>query len=493
MSGGYAISNACTAYRLGDTLYRMTETDRLDADLLKLAGIILAGAIAAILDMTIVNIAIDTLGRDLDARVSTIQWVVTGYMLAVALVMPVTGWAVDRFGGKRLWLLSLALFLGGSALCGLAWSVESLIAFRVIQGVGGGMLLPLAQTILAQAAGPRRLGRAMALVALPAQLGPILGPVIGGLIVSDLSWRWIFYVNVPVCLVALVLAWRWMPDTRSDEHHRLDAIGLALLSPALAGIVYGLSQAGGHGGFGNAAVLLPLAAGAGLLVAFAVHALRTRTEPLIDLRLLGNRPFAASSALMFTAGLSLFGAMLLLPLYYQVARGESALHAGLLLAPQGVGTMIALLAVGRLTDRLPPRPIVLAGMALAVLGTLPYALVGPDTSEALLSAALVVRGAGLGAAIVPIMAGAYAELEREAIPRATTAIRIIQQVGGSLGTAILAVILQHRLGATTPTAGFGDTFTWALAFTAVAFVPALALGGRQSRLASRAAASAESS
>ena len=471
----------------------MTETDRLDAELLKLAGIVLAGAIAAILDMTIVNVAIDTLGRDLDARVSTIQWVVTGYMLAAALVMPVTGWAVDRFGGKRLWLLSLSLFVGGSALCGLAWSVESLIAFRVIQGAAGGMLLPLAQTILAQAAGPLRVGRAMALVALPAQLGPILGPVIGGLIVSDLSWRWIFYVNVPVCLVALVLAWRGMPDTRPDEHHRLDAIGLALLSPALAGIVYGLSQAGGHGGFGNAAVLLPLAAGVALLGAFAVHALRTRTEPLIDLRLLRNRPFAASSALMFTAGLSLFGAMLLLPLYYQVARGASALHAGLLLAPQGVGTMIALVAVGRLADRLPPRPIVLAGMALAVLGTLPYALVGPDTSEALLSAALVVRGAGLGAAIVPIMAGAYVGIAHEAIPRATTAIRIIQQVGGSLGTAILAVILQHRLAATTPTAAFADTFTWALAFTAMAFVPALALGGRQSRPASRAAASAESS
>jgi EmrB/QacA subfamily drug resistance transporter len=484
----------CTAYRFADTLYRMTDSDRLDADLLKVAGIVLMGAIAAILDMTIVNVAIDTLGRDLAADVSTIQWVVTGYMLAVALVMPVTGWAVDRFGGKRLWLLSLTLFLGGSMLCGLAWSVESLIAFRIVQGAGGGMLLPLAQTILAQAAGPKRFGRAMALVALPAQLGPILGPVLGGLIVSDLSWRWIFYVNVPVCLVALALAWRGLPDTRGEGHHRLDAIGLALLSPALAGIVYGLSQAGGHGGFGNAAVLVPLAAGLALLAAFAAHALRTRNEPLIDLRLLRNRPFAASSALMFTAGLSLFGALLLLPLYYQVARGESALHAGLLLAPQGVGTMIALIAVGRLADRLPPRPIVLAGMTLAVLGTLPYALVGPDTSETLLGAALVVRGAGLGAAIVPIMASAYAGLEREAIPRATTAIRIIQQVGGSLGTAILAVILQQRLGTGAGAAdAFGDTFTWALAFTAVAFVPAFALAGRQSRPASRAAASAASS
>jgi MFS family permease len=155
------------------------------------------------------------LGREFHAPLSSIQWVSTAYLLAVAMVIPLAGWAVERFGGKRMWMLSLALFFGGSVLCGLAWSAGSLIAFRAVQGIGGGMMLPLLQAILAQAAGPRRLGRLMSAVAVPALLAPILGPVIGGVILDGLSWRWIFFVNVPVCTIALLLAWRGMPDSES--------------------------------------------------------------------------------------------------------------------------------------------------------------------------------------------------------------------------------------------------------------------------------------
>jgi EmrB/QacA subfamily drug resistance transporter len=452
--------------------------DRLDPALIKLAGIVVLGAMASILDLTIVNVGLDTLQREFGVAVSTVQWVTTGYALAMAIVIPVSGWAIERFGGRRMWLLALGLFLVGSSLSGLAWSIESLIAFRIVQGLGGGMLLPLAQTILTQAAGRDRL-RIMPFVAVPAQLAPIVGPVIGGLLLGHASWRWIFYVNVPVCLLAIALAWRGMPRTEVRGDHKLDVRGLALLSPALALVVYGFSEAGTHGGFGAAAVLLPLAAGVALLAAFAVHALRARIEPIIDLRLLRVRGFATSSAVMFASGISLFGAMLLLPLYYQQARGASALEAGLLLAPQGLGTMVAMLVVSRLADRVGLRAVALAGMALVTAATLPFALAGADTSEALLSVALFVRGAGLGAALVPVMAACYVGLPSAAIPRATSAVRIAQQIGGALGTAALAVVLQHHLPAQPDATGIADafdaTFWWTLGFSALAFIPAALL------------------
>ncbi|WFE39908.1 MDR family MFS transporter [Micromonospora sp. WMMD998] len=461
---------------------------RITPELLKLAGVIMLGAIMVQLDSTMVNVAIDRLSERFDATVSTIQWVSTGYLLAMAIVIPLTGWAVDRFGARATWAFSLSSFLIGSVLCGVAWSAESLIVFRVIQGLGGGMILPLAQAILAAAAGPQRLGRMMSAIGVPAMLGPVLGPVLGGVLVDHLSWRWIFYVNVPICLAALALSWRLMPagSTASAERKGLDKLGLLLLSPGCAALVYGLSEAGQHGSFTAREVLIPLIAGVLLLAAFAWHSLWTAGEPIIDLRLLRSRNFAASSGVLLVFGMAMFGAIFLLSLLYQQVHGDSAVRAGLLLAPQGLGLAVALLLAGPLTDKIGPRWIAVTGLVLAAVGTIPFALAKGEVNQLVLGAALVVRGAGLGAILVPCMAAAYSGLAHHAFTRASSALRIFQQLGGSFGVAIVAVILQRRVTDAYSGAGghptldqvagaYGYTFWWTVAFTVAALVPALLL------------------
>ncbi|MFF0268045.1 MDR family MFS transporter [Kribbella sp. NPDC004536] len=450
-----------------------TQTDRLDRSVLKLAAVLVLGALAPLLDSTIVTVAIHTLGVRLHASVTTVQWVSTAYLLALAMAVPITGWSANRFGAKRMWIIALALFLAGSMLCGIAWNIGSLIAFRVIQGAGGGLMLPILQTILLRAAGRDRIGRLMAVVTLPALVGPILGPVLGGVLVGHLDWRWIFYVNLPICLAAIVLAVRTLEPDPAPTAAALDVTGLLLVSPALAAIIYGLSQVGDRG-FGHAAVLVPIAAGVILLVAFV---LRRTAEPLIDLALFRTRSFTASAALLFLTGFGLYGAMLLLPLFYQQARGETVAAAGLLLVPQGVGSLIARTA-GGLTDRYGARPVVLVGIVFTTIGTIPFAF--SDASYRLLAVALVIRGAGLSAVSLAVMVGAFRELEPAQIPHASSTTRIMQQLGGAFGAATLAVILQSQLTGHSIQLAYAHSFAWAIGFTVIAALPAWFLGKRSS-------------
>ncbi len=460
-----------------------TENEGLDPAFLKLAVILLTGAMMVMFDTTIVSVAIDTLSRDLNASVSTTQWVISAYVLALAMVVPVSGWAMDRFGAKQTWMGALALFIVGSMLSSLAWNIEVLIAFRVLQGIGGGLMLPVLQTLLVNSAGQRNLGRMMSLVSVPALLGPILGPVLGGLILSQLPWHWIFWVNIPFGAAGLLLAWRGLAPTTPRKGAYLDVVGLAFLSPGLAALIYGLTQAGNQGGFDHVAVLLPLAIGALLLGGFVFHALRTKRPPLLDLRLFAVRSFTASNVLLFLSGLSVYGAMLLLPLYEQQVRGHSALAAGLLLAPQGLGMLLTRGYAGRLTDRIGARPIVLVGLLLTMAGTLAYTQAGVNTNELLLGASLVVRGAGLGAVTIPVFAGAFLGLEPNQVPHASIATRITSQLGGAFGAAVLALILQTQLvaqatgGLVGRATAFDNAFWWSIGLTALAIIPALFLPG----------------
>ena len=443
------------------------------------------GSVMSILDTTIVNVALATLSRELHSTIADIQWVVTGYMLSLAAVIPVTGWAARRFGAKRVYLLALVLFTAGSALCGQATSTNELILFRVIQGAGGGMLLPIGQLMMAQAAGPKRMGRVMSLVAIPAMLAPILGPALGGLIVENASWRWIFYVNVPIGAIAFAAALRTLPKSRPEHAGRLDARGLALMATGLPLLTYGIAEIGTTGSFTSPKAIVPCLAGVALISLFVVHGLRV-SRPLLDLRLYRRATFSSASFAMFCLGAALFGGMILLPLYWQDIRHESVVTTGLLTAPQGLGIAIALPFAGRLTDRLGGGPLALFGVVLTTLTTIPYGLIGAHSSITLLSVAMFLRGIGIGFAFMPAMSAAYASLTRSELPDATPQLNIIQRVGGSIGTALLAVILQQSLASAHTlqelAAGYGTAFWWSAAFTALA-VPACIMLIRAERAA----------
>jgi EmrB/QacA subfamily drug resistance transporter len=473
----------------------------LTPEILALAAVVVLGAIMTILDATIVNVALPTLGRDFRARIATIQWLPTAYLLAFASVIPLTGWASERVGAKPLWLASLALFMGGSLLAGLSWSIGSLIAFRIVQGLGGGMIMPLGQTILAQAAGPKRMGRVMSIVGIPMLLAPIAGPVIGGALIAAASWRWIFFVNLPVGVVALALAVRLLPSPPRRERVPLDTLGLALLSGGIAVFVYGLAEVGQKGTLAAVLPLAALAAGSALVVLFVFHALRAE-RPLLDVRLFARRGFGTAATANLVLGTALFGVALLLPLYFQIVRGQDPLHTGLLLVPQGLGAAISIGIAGVLSDRLGARRVVPAGILLALAGTLAYTRIGASTSYWYLAAALFLVGAGLGATITPSMSAAIQNLSHAEMPAATSVINVVQRVAGSLGSALLAVVLQRTL--TSDVTGlhggigrattlvrdspglapalahaFATTFWVAVVLSAAALVPALLLPARK--------------
>ncbi|WP_417556371.1 MDR family MFS transporter [Microbacterium sp.] len=461
------------------------------------ALVLITGALPVIFDSTIMSVSLATLATDLAVPVSTIQWVTTAYLLALGVAIPIVGWAQARLGGKRLWMLALTVFLLASIACSMAWDAPSLIAFRVVQGIGGGLMMPLMATLaVQQVPAGASLGRLMAMVSLPAALGPIMGPTLGGLILTWFDWNGIFWVNVPFCLIGLALAWRLLPSDPPPRRFPLDWMGLVLVSPALVGILYGLSNVSQVGGFSRLDVWAPVVAGIVLAVAFVLRQVRRPANTLIDMGLLRRRTVATSSAILFLSGAALYGSMLLLPLYFQIVRGTDVLAAALLLIPQGVGALLSRTLAGRLTDALGARTVAIAGFVVMGLATVPFAIADSATSMIWLMAALVVRGFGMGTLMIPMMSVAFVGLERDQVPHASIITRLAQQLGGSFGTALLAVILEATTHGATGLAGlasgFDTAFWWAVGFTVVAVGVCLVLPGRTTPVTSGAPAAAGS-
>ena len=424
--------------------------DHIDAAVLKVAGVVVLGAIMSILDITVVNVALPTFQRVFghggeELPYSQVAWTVTGYTLALATVIPLTGWAADRFGTKRLYITAILLFTAGSGLCATAWSINALIGFRVLQGLGGGMLMPLGMTILTHAAGPHRMGRLMEILGVPMLLGPIMGPILGGWLIQVASWHWIFLINVPLGIIAAAYAWVVLEKDAPEPSESLDVVGMLLMSPGLALFLYGVSSLPSHGGdVGDPHVWLPALLGLALMASFVWWSFRPR-HPLLDLRLLGNRNLAVSLITMFLFAGAFFGGLLLVPTYFQQVRGESTLHAGLLVAPQGLGAMMTMPIAGRLSDRVPVGRIVPVGLTLIIVGMFGLTQISDTTPYLAIIAMLVVMGWGMGATMMPIMTTALRTLRPHEIARGSTLLNINQQIASSAGVATMSVVLTNNL------------------------------------------------
>ena len=419
-------------------------SDKLDKQVLLVARVVVLGAIMSILDITVVSVAQPTFQQVFDATPAQTAWTMTGYTLALASVIPLTGWAADRFGTKRLYMLAVGLFTAGSVLCAAASSIEMLTVFRVLQGLGGGMLMPLGMTIMTRAAGPERIGRVMAVLGVPMLLGPIFGPILGGWLIDVASWHWIFLINLPIGAAALVYAAVVLPSDSPTPSESFDFVGMLLLSPGLALFLYGVSSIPEAGTVWDTKVLTTAAIGLALVVVFVLRTLfRSPEHPLMDLQLFRNRALSVSVIAMSLFAIAFFGASLLFPSYFLQVRDETTLRAGLLLAPQGLGAMLTMPAAGILTDRIGPGKIVIAGISTIVVGMAMFTQVGSDTSYAFLLLALFVMGLGMGGTMMPIMTSALQTLKDHEIARGSTLMNITQQIAASIGTALFSVLLTN--------------------------------------------------
>ncbi|WP_432973070.1 DHA2 family efflux MFS transporter permease subunit [Dactylosporangium sp. CA-233914] len=433
--------------------------EKLDAAVFKIAGVIVLGAIMSILDVTVVSVALPTFMREFDATYARVAWTMTGYTLALATVIPLSGWAADRFGTKRLYMLALFLFTVGSGLCATADSIDQLIAYRVLQGLGGGMLMPLGMTIMTRAAGPQRIGRLMAVLGIPMLLGPIGGPILGGWLIDTASWHWIFLINLPIGAIALVYAAFALPKDHTEPSESFDFLGMLMLSPGLALLLFGVSSWPEAGTISANKVWMPMLIGGLLVIGFVFYSFKPK-HPLLDLRLFRNRRLTVAAVSLFVFVIAFMGAGLLFPSYFLQVRGESTLDAGLLMAPQGIGAILTMPIAGTLADRIPVGRTVPFAMVLIAAGFFTFTQVGADTSYLLLCGSLFVMGLGMGGTMMPIMTSALKTLTNHEVARGSTLVNILQQIGGSVGGAVMSVILTSRLndapaipGATNPQTG----------------------------------------
>jgi EmrB/QacA subfamily drug resistance transporter len=394
----------------------------------------------SIMDTTIVNVALPTIGREFHTAPSSVGVVVIAYLVSLAVFTPASGWTGDRFGGKRTLLTAIAVFTVGSALCGIAGSMTQLVVFRVLQGAGGGMLVPIGMAMLYRTFPPAERVRLASILMIPTAIAPAIGPVLGGLLVTDLSWRWVFYVNLPIGVVALVFGSLFVVEHREKQPGRFDLPGFCLAGIGLGALMYGLSE-GSTKGWTTPLIEGLIVAGVGLLIAMTFVELRT-ANPMVDLRLLRDRLFRASNQIIGVTMLAFFGILYVVPLYYQDGRGLSPLASGLSTFPEAIGLMIAAQVVSRrLYPRFGPRRLMCAGLVgIAVFAGL-MSLSGATTSLWYMRVLMFGAGYSIAHVAVSLQAAAFATISPESTGRASMLFNANRQLGGAIGVAVLGTVI----------------------------------------------------
>lgn len=448
------------------------------------------GLFMSLLDLTITNVALPVLAREFRSSASTIAWVATSYLLSVAVCIPISGWLGDRFGTKRAFVFALTVFTAGSLLCGLTDSLGLLIAFRVLQGGGGGLLTPVGAAMVFRAFPLEERARISSLITMPAVIAPATGPVVGGYLVQYQSWHWIFLINVPIGLAGIAIAARGLREYRVPNTARLDLPGFVLATAGLAATVYALGEIGERG-LADPRVLGFGLAGIAALVAFVVVELRV-AAPLIDVRLYRDRLFAVGSAVLFLINGGFFGVSFLMPQLLQGVRGLNAFQSGLATFPTAIGIIIAAPLVARLYPRVGPRRLVLAGAALAALAAFALRQIDLATNLWQIRLQVIPLGFAFGLVFIPLQTASFAGISAAMTGRATAAYNAVRQIATSFGFALLATVLSSRLvayGATVPAlanpaardgavAAFHDTFLAAMVLDLAALAAATLISDR---------------
>lgn len=405
-------------------------------------GVIVMGSFMSILDSTVVNIALPKLMSVFSTDVHGAQWVLTSYLLALAIVIPLTGYMDETYGGKRVYIITLTLFTAASALCGWAWSLNVLIVFRILQGLGGGLIQPLGMSLLLREFRPEERGTALGFYGIPIMLAPAIGPTVGGYLIQFVDWRFIFYINVPIGIIAVVAASRILHESPLRDNQKLDVWGIGLVALGSATLLLGIDN-GPTDGWGSTWVVAYLTTGVICLVAFVVIELSVQ-QPLLELRLFRSTSFSMAIFVTLIIQVGLFGATFLLPVFLQNLRGLGAMETGLLLIPQALIVALVMPISGRVFDRFGPRFVLIPGVALLAYATYRFGTLSLSTTNLQIIVNLMFRGLGMGLAMMPATTAAMNAVPRQLLPRATALANALQRIAGSFGTAIMSTVLTSR-------------------------------------------------
>lgn len=430
----------------------MTDTDntQLSKSTMTAAWAIALGAIAPMLDSTMINIAIKQLNQTFGTTLDSVQWGITGYVLALAMIIPVAGWLINHFNGKQVFISASILFGVASLFVGVSWNIETFILFRVIQGLSGGIITTVMFSLLIKTTGQEHIGKVMAIVSTPMILGPILGPVIGGFIIYYATWRWMFFINIVVVIIAIMLQIKFLPNFKPfNKDKSLDVIGVVVLALISLVFIYGLTKATNYHHFLNTETIIYVSVGLGLVIIYYLYNRYKKNDTILPLSLFKKRNYTASFIGLFLFNVGIMGPMVIIPLYFQTFKHYTAIGAALALIPQGLGMLLTRPYIGKAIDKYGAKWVVIISLVIAMFGSIPLLLITQHTSIFWLALILFIRGCSVGGINLGLTTDAYMRLDDNEIAEAGVGVNMIENIGSSFGTAFIATILVmvvHQLG-----------------------------------------------